>query len=138
MEAMRAWLYVRTAHPDDVASYLAQLANVRKYAERLHLRIVGETSAVENGRFLEREGLSKVSDAVEAGFVDVVVVQNYSRIARSQAEMLKYSKWLRKNGVRLFSADGVEEADTLEDVIYTLEAIVEALDRKQRRRMVRR
>lgn len=138
MSAMRAWLYVRTARPDDAASYLAQLDTVRRYAEELNLRIVGETIAVEKARFLERKGLSEVSDAVEAGRVDVVVVENESRIAQSQAETLKYSRWLRKNGVRLFSADRVEEADILENGIYALEAIVEALDRRERRRVARR
>ena len=68
--------------------------------------------------------MSKVSDAVEAGKVDVVIVQNYSRIAQTQDIMWTYCEWLKKHDVELYSANDVSDADVMEHCAYVVQAIV--------------
>ena len=129
----RAWLYVRTTYPDVLDSYASQLRSVRNYAKMNGFSIVGETIAFENGRFLERDGLSEVSDAVEAGKVDVVVVQNLSRIAKTQDIMMSYYQWLKKHNVELRSADEISLADVKEYCAYVVEAIVQCIETEKRK-----
>lgn len=129
----RAWLYIRTTHPDKADSPSRQIMCVRRFAREQGLTVVGETVAIENGRFLERDGLSKVSDAVDGGLVDMVVVQNPSRIARTSREMWKYRAWLRKNGVKLLSADEISDADVDEECAYIVDVISDAIKRDRQR-----
>ena len=75
---MRVWLYGRLSNDDDVMmnSLENQLAIVREYARKQGYQIVGESydDNVSGMRF-DRKGLNQVTQAVDAGKIDAVIVK---------------------------------------------------------------
>ena len=78
---MRAFLYCRVAHDDsfalDYQRFLLQL-----YAKQAGYTIIGAADEYGSGLTLDRPALQKVTEAVVAGKVDVVLVHNLTRIGR--------------------------------------------------------
>ena len=78
---MIAFLYCRVAHDDSFAldhqRFLLQL-----YAKQAGYTIIGAADEYGSGLTLDRPALQKVTEAVVAGKVDVVLVHNLTRIGR--------------------------------------------------------
>ena len=121
MERKRAWLYCRTAKPDVVESLDYQLFCIRNLAKNQGYEIVGITKEYSNGKDMNRSGLSEVTTAAEKGRIDIVVVQNLSRIGRSNRTMSEYRGMLKAYGVELVSANEISMADTTEEWHYKLD-----------------
>lgn len=78
---MRAFLYCRVAHDDSFAlehqRFLLQL-----YAKQAGYTIIGAADEYGSGLTLDRPAIQKVTEAVVAGRVDVVLVHSLTRIGR--------------------------------------------------------
>ena len=61
---------------------------------------------------------------IESGGIDAVLVKDISRITRDFLEMVKWLDWLRGNGAKLVTADGV----TYEAEPIVVTALLNVLD----------
>ena len=97
---MRVFFYCRVAH-DDGFSLEAQGAELRRYAEQAGYTIVGAADEHSSGLTLDRPALQKVTEAVLAGKVDVVLVHNLTRIGREWGMTKSYIDLLTRHKVKL-------------------------------------
>ena len=109
----RAWLYARLSRDDDIElnSLTNQQNIVREYAENNGFEVVGE-SADDNisGMHFNREGIEKISEAVEARLIDAVIVKDLSRLGRHRTQTAMFIDFLRENDVKVISV--TENIDT--------------------------
>lgn len=92
--------YCRVAH-DDSFSLEAQAAQLRRYAEQAGYTIIGATAEQDNGLALDRPGLEKVTQAVLAGKVNVVLISSLDRIGRDWGMTKQYIDLLTEHKVKL-------------------------------------
>ena len=97
---MRVFVYCRIAR-DDSFSLEAQVAQLRRYAEQAGYTIIGATAEQGSGLALDRPGLEKVTQAVLAGEVDMVLVNSIDRIGREWGMTQAYIDLLTKHKVKL-------------------------------------
>ncbi len=106
-------LYARLSRDDDVElnSLTNQQNIVREYAENNGFEIVGE-SADDNisGMHFNREGIEKITEAVEARLIDAVIVKDLSRLGRHRTQTAMFIDFLRENDVKVISV--TENIDT--------------------------
>ena len=97
---MRAFLYCRVAHDDSFAlehqRFLLQI-----YAKQAGYTIIGAADEYGSGLTLDRPVLQKVTEAVVAGKVDVVLVHNLTRIGREWGMTQRYIELLTRHKVKL-------------------------------------
>ena len=97
---MRAFLYCRVARDDSFAlehqRFLLQL-----YAKQAGYTIIGAADEYGSGLTLDRPALQKVTEAVVAGKVDVVLVHNLTRIGREWGMTQSYIDLLTRHKVKL-------------------------------------
>ena len=124
MERKRAWLYCRTVKPDDVESLDYQLFCIRNLAKSKGYEIVGETTEYANGKDMNRSGLREVTTAAMDGRIDIVVVQNHSRIGGSSRIISAYRSMLKEHGVELVSVNEISMADAAEEWHYKLDMLM--------------
>ena len=117
---MRAFLYCRVAHDDSFAlehqRFLLQL-----YAKQAGYTIIGAADEYGSGLTLDRPALQKVTEAVVAGRVDVVLVHSLTRIGREWGMTQSYIDLLTRHKVKLlcirdrllFDENGFESLDDL-------------------------
>ena len=81
-----------------------QLEIVREYAWKQGHQIVGESydDNVSGMRF-DRKGLNQVTQAVDAGKIDAVIVKDLSRLGRHQMQTALFIDYLRQCGVAVIS-----------------------------------
>jgi len=111
---MRAVLYIRVStdkQASDGHGLDAQRARLAEFAEQRQMRVV-EVVADEgvSGTTLERVGMRRVLDLVEARAVDAIVVTKADRVSRNVRDLLNLSAMLEAHGVALVTAD--EQFDT--------------------------
>ena len=117
---MRVWLYYRLSRDEDeeLNSLLNQRSIIESYALSHGHTIVGE-SCDDNisGMHFDRDGIEQLTEAVDAGLIDAVIVKDLSRLGRHRTQTALYIDYLRKNHVRVLSAteniDTFNEADDL-------------------------
>ncbi len=97
---MRVFVYCRVAH-DDSFSLEAQAVQLRRYAEQAGYTIIGATAEQGSGLTLDRPGLEKVTQAVLADKVDMVLVNSIDRIGREWGMTQAYIDLLTRNKVKL-------------------------------------
>lgn len=78
MEHKRTWIYCRVAYPD-ARALASQQAALEAFAEKQGFEIAGTTAEQASGLDFSRRGLTEVSNAVDAGKVDLLLVANLSR-----------------------------------------------------------
>ena len=105
MEKQRAWIYCRVAHPDAHALAVQQ-ASLEAYAEVNGFEIVGTTAEQASGLDFSRRGLAEVSNVVDAGEVDLLLVTDLSRLGRNVVKADAYLRWLEDRFVEVVCADG--------------------------------
>lgn len=117
---MRVWLYYRLSRDKD--EELNSLTNQRKiiydYAINHGHEVVGESFDDNvSGMHFNREGIDKLSDAVDAGRIDAVIVKELSRLGRHRIQTALFIDYLMEHGVRVLSAteglDSFREEDDL-------------------------
>lgn len=57
-----------------------------------------------SGSLMERPALQKLFRDIEQGLIDIVVIENASRLSRSMVDFVKIATFLEKNNVALVSA----------------------------------
>lgn len=125
---MRAWLYARLSNDDDpdMHSLTNQQKIIRDYANEKSYMIVGE-SADDNvsGMSFDRRGLDQLTDAVEAGQVDAVIVKDLSRLGRHQIQTALYIDYLRQKRVAVISVtEGLCTLNEQDDLIIGLRGLM--------------
>lgn len=100
----RAWLYGRVALDDGVV-LAAQMESLRRWATENGYVIAGETAEAGSGIQPDRPGLQEVTELVEAGQIDLVLIQNLSRLSRRKQEVDDFLNLLHQHNVTLFSID---------------------------------
>lgn len=125
---MRVWLYGRLSNDDDVDmnSLENQLRIVRTYALEHGYQIVGESydDNVSGMRF-DRKGLNQVTQAVDAGLIDAVIVKDLSRLGRHQMQTALFIDYLRQCGVAVISVtEGLNTLDDGDDLIIGVRQIM--------------
>ena len=105
MEHKRTWIYCRVAYPDAHALAVQQ-ASLETFAEKQGFEIVGTTAEQASGLDFSRRGLAEVSNAVDAGKVDLLLVANLSRLGRDVVKTDAYLHWLEDRFVEVVCADG--------------------------------
>ena len=117
---MRAWLYYRLSRDEDeeLNSLMNQRSIIESYALSHGHTIVGE-SCDDNisGMHFDRDGIERLTEAVDSGLIDAVIVKDLSRLGRHRTQTALYIDYLRQNRVRVLSAteniDTFNEADDL-------------------------
>ena len=117
---MRVWLYYRLSRDEDeeLNSLRNQRSIIESYALRCGYAIVGESFDDNvSGMHFDRDGIERLTEAVDAGQIDAVIVKDLSRLGRHRTQTALYIDYLRKNHVRVLSAteniDTFNEADDL-------------------------
>ena len=118
MENKRAWIYCRVAHPDAHALAIQQ-ASLEAYAEANGFEIVGTTAEQASGLDFSRRGLAEVSNAVDAGEVDLLLVTDLSRLGRNVVKADAYLRWLEDRFVEVVCADGTVP-QTASEILHEL------------------
>ena len=117
---MRVWLYYRLSRDEDKQfnSLNNQYNIIESYALNNGHTIVG-SSFDDNvsGMHFNRAGIDELTEAVENGMIDAVIVKDLSRLGRHKTQTALYIDYLRQNNVRGLSAtesiDTFNEADDL-------------------------
>lgn len=117
---MRAWLYYRLSRDEDeeLNSLMNQRSIIESYALSHGHTIVGESFDDNiSGMHFNRDGIDQLTEAVDAGLIDAVIVKDLSRLGRHRTQTALYIDYLRQNHVRVLSAteniDTFNEADDL-------------------------
>ena len=118
MEKQRAWIYCRVAHPDAHALAVQQ-ASLEAYAEVNGFEIVGTTAEQASGLDFSRRGLAEVSNVVDAGEVDLLLVTDLSRLGRNVVKADAYLRWLEDRFVEVDCADGTVP-QTASEILHEL------------------
>jgi site-specific DNA recombinase len=110
--AGRVVLYVRVSalmgreeerlHSPDV-----QVEGMRRMISRAGLREVDviDDDIDRSGRTFDRPGIARIRAMVEAKRVDVIAVNDLSRVGRNLTESLTFLRWLQERGVSVMSAN---------------------------------
>lgn len=117
---MRVWLYYRLSRDEDKQfnSLKNQYSIIESYALNNGHTIVG-SSFDDNvsGMHFNRAGIDELTEVVENGMIDAVIVKDLSRLGRHKTQTALYIDYLRQNNVRVLSAtesiDTFNEADDL-------------------------
>ena len=117
---MRVWLYYRLSRDEDeeLNSLMNQRSIIESYALSHGHTIVGESFDDNiSGMHFDRDGIEQLTEAVDAGLIDAVIVKDLSRLGRHRTQTAVFIEYLRKNRVRVLSAteniDTFNEADDL-------------------------
>ena len=113
---MNAWLYARLSNDDDpeMDSLANQMEICKEFALGQGYSIAG-SSFDDNvsGMKFNRKGLDMLTDAVEAGQVDAVIVKDLSRLGRHKIQTALFIDYLRQKNVVVISV--TENLNTLEE-----------------------
>ena len=117
---MRVWLYYRLSRDEDeeLNSLMNQRSIIESYALSHGHTIVGESFDDNiSGMHFDRDGIEQLTEVVDAGLIDAVIVKDLSRLGRHRTQTAVFIEYLRKNRVRVLSAteniDTFNEADDL-------------------------
>lgn len=105
MSEKRVWIYCRTAHPD-MTCLAVQERYMINYAKEQGFTIAGVTSEHGSGLDFSRAGLKAVSNAIEDGKADAILIKSLSRLGRDMEETDIYLHWLKKHNAEVICADG--------------------------------
>lgn len=113
---MNAWLYARLSNDDDpgMDSLANQMEICKEFALGQGYSIAG-SSFDDNvsGMKFNRRGLDMLTDAVEAGQVDAIIVKDLSRLGRHRIQTALFIDYLRQKNVAVISV--TENLNTLEE-----------------------
>ena len=110
---LRVWLYSRLSRDDDAEqnSLSNQKKIIREFAEQNDFIIVGESFDDNiSGMTFDRDGIDELTDQVEEGAIDAVIVKDLSRLGRHRTKTSVYIDYLTEKGVRVLSV--TENIDT--------------------------
>ena len=102
MDGNRVWLYCRAdSKVNSKGALTTQKRRLERYANRHNLNVVGCSSDIGSGLSLDRQGLLEFHIAMEEGQVDMLLLQNISRLCQDLDTIFQYWQVLREHNVRL-------------------------------------
>ena len=101
MKGLKAFLYCRVAYNDGFSLEL-QANELRHFAEQAGFTIAGEAAEYGSSLTLNRAALKEITQSVQNGKVDVVLVKSVSRIARNLLQLQEYIDFLTAHNVSLY------------------------------------
>lgn len=122
------WLYYRLSRDED--KELNSLTNQRNlladYAQKNKYTIVGESFDDNvSGMTFEREGLAKLSEAVDKNLIDGVLVKDLSRLGRHKTQTDLYIEYLRSKNVNVHSVtENINTLDENDDLIIGFKGLI--------------
>lgn len=134
------YIRVSTKLQEDRYSLPAQRHELTKYAEQQNWNITKIYEDVDSGANYEKAGLTKLLDAVDDGFVDIVLVTDQDRLSRLDTvnwELLKGV--LRDNNVKIAEPGRIVDLSNEDDEFFSdLKNLFAQRERRAiRRRMTR-
>ena len=104
---MRVCVYCRVGNAEqlDGMAMNAQRSKGKRFAEDKGWQIVKEVCEYGVGAAMTRPGLREIAELVRAGQVDLVLIQNLSRLSRRKQEADGFLNLLHQHNVTLFSID---------------------------------
>ncbi len=104
---MRVCVYCRVGNAEqlDGMAIDSQRSRVKRFAEDKGWQIVKDVCEYGVGAAMTRPGLQEIAGFVRAGQVDLVLIQNLSRLSRRQQEADAFLDHLHQHNVTLFSID---------------------------------
>ncbi len=104
---MRVCVYCRVGNAEqlDGIAMDAQRSKVKRFAEDKGWQIIKEVCEYGVGAAMTRPGLREIAEPVRAGQVDLVLIQNLSRLSRRKQEADDFLNLLYQHNVTLFSID---------------------------------
>ncbi len=134
---MSVWLYYRLSRDEDeeLNSLMNQRSLIEGYALRNGHAIVGESFDDNvSGMHFDRDGIEQLTQAVDAGLIDAVIVKDLSRLGRHRTQTALYIDYLRSSGVAVISAtEGLNTMDDGHDLIIGVRQIMNDFYAKDRR-----
>ena len=128
---MRAWLYYRLSRDEDeeLNSLRNQRSIIESYALKHGYTIVGESFDDNiSGMHFDREGITQLCAAVDAGLVDAVIVKDLSRLGRHRTQTGVFIDYLRRNRVRVLSAtEGIDTFNDNDDLLIGVKGLMNDL-----------
>lgn len=133
-EFTRAVLYVRVSTDKQVEhghSLDAQRRRLMEYADRYALQVVDViVDGGESAGTLNRPGLRRALEMVEAGEVDVIVATKGDRISRNLRDLLNLAAELAEHGASIATADGSFDTTTpLGKALTNMQGVFAELER---------
>lgn len=111
---MKAWLYARLSNDDDpeMDSLANQMEICKEFALKQGYSIAGSFFDDNvSGMKFNRRGLDMLTDAVEAGQVNAIIVKDLSRLGRHKTQTALFIDYLRQKNVAVISV--TENLNTL-------------------------
>lgn len=100
----RAWVYCRIDAPEDTHGALkGQRQQLMDYADQMGFEVAGSSEDLASGQFFDRPGLKRLTEAANAGAVDVLLIHDISRLGRDTCRVMAYLERLRELGVTAYS-----------------------------------
>ena len=128
---MRVWLYYRLSRDEDeeLNSLMNQRSIIESYALKHGYTIVGESFDDNiSGMHFDREGITQLCAAVDAGLVDAVIVKDLSRLGRHRTQTGVFIDYLRRNRVRVLSAtEGIDTFNDNDDLLIGVKGLMNDL-----------
>lgn len=125
---MRVWLYARLSNDDDAEqnSLENQLRITEDFALAQGHRIMGfSTDDNRSGMRFDRAGLEQLTQKVEAGEIDGVIVKDLSRLGRHRVQTALYIEYLLQKGVRVLSVtEALDTGNEEDDLIIGIRSLM--------------
>ena len=100
----RAWVYCRIDAPEDTHGAIKEQRKLlMDYAEQMGFSVVGCSEDTASGMELNHPGLKRAMEVAQAGSIDVLLVQNISRISRDTCRGMEYLEQFRQRGIAVYS-----------------------------------
>ena len=104
---MRVCVYCRVGNAEQLGGMAmdTQRSRVKRFAEDKGWEIVKEVCEYGIGAAMTRPGLQEVAELVCTDQIDLVLIQNLSRLSRRKQEADDFLSLLHQHNVTLFSID---------------------------------
>ena len=139
--ANRAWLYARLSRDDDAElnSLTNQQNIIREYADKNGFTVIGESSDDNiSGMHFNREGIERITEAVDARLIDAVIVKDLSRLGRHRTQTAMFIDFLRENNVKVISVtENIDTSNEDDDLMVGFKGIFNDMYAKDISRKVR-
>ncbi len=138
---MKAVIYCRvsTEKETQASSLERQEMELRQLADQFHFDVIEVIHEMKSGFEIEREGMLQVLDLAKEGHVDVILVQDETRIGRGSAK-IAILHTLRKYSVKCYtiSEQGELQLTEADSMVLEIVSLVEDYQRKLHNAKIKR
>ncbi|MBO9128928.1 recombinase family protein [Bacillus sp. 165] len=138
---MNAILYARvsTKKEEQETSLVRQREELLKLAERNHMHVIKVVEEQASGYSIERDGIIEVLDTIKAEKIDVLLIQDETRLGRGNAK-IALMHCIQKEGVKVYTHahNGELQLSDADSMVLEIIGIVEEYQRKIHNMKIRR